>query len=130
MGCAVAACAGAEQAVPKRNVIIMIADGAGFNAFAAASMYQGKWDAAQSRGTQVYDGPEWKRLAVQTFPLNTSRKPQGTGQQDPAVVYDPAKAWDRANGYKWLTAKYTDSAAAATALSTGQKTFNNADQLE
>jgi alkaline phosphatase len=115
-----------QQKAPKRNVIIMVADGAGFNAYAAASMYQGKWDAAKGRGTQVYNGSEWKQLAVQTFPLNTSKKPQGTGQQDPAVVYDPAKAWDPANGYQWLTAKYTDSAASATALSTGKKTFNNA----
>jgi alkaline phosphatase len=107
-------------------VIVMISDGAGFNTFHAASMYQGKWDSAEERGMQVYDGPDWKCLAVQTFPLNASKTPLGTNQQDPALVYDPAKAWDRATGYEWLTVGYTDSAAAGTALSTGAKTFNNA----
>jgi len=116
----------AEGQGPRRNVIVMIADGAGFNSFAAGSMYQGKWDGVQNRGTQVYNGPDWQSLAVQTFPLNTSTKPKGSGEQDPEVVYDPAKAWDRAKGYEWLKGNYTDSAASATALSTGQKTFNNA----
>ena len=116
----------AEPGAAKRNVIILVADGTGFNAFAAASMYQGKWDAEYARGTQVYNGPDWKQLAVQTFPLNTSKKPQGTGLQEAAIVYDPPKAWDRKTGYDWLKGKYTDSAASATALSTGHKTFNNA----
>lgn len=116
----------ADTGSPKRNVIILISDGAGFNAFAAASMYEGRWDDGTGRGAQVYDGPEWKRLASQTHPLNTSRKPRGTGEQDPALIYDPAKAWDRENGYGWLCANYTDSAAAATALSTGRKTYNSA----
>lgn len=121
-----AATAQAEGKVPKRNVIVMIADGAGFNSFIAGSMYQGKWDAAKGHCTQVYNGPKWKQLAVQTFSLNTSRKPLGKGEQDRGIVYDPAKAWDHVTGYKWLTAKYTDSAASATALSTGRKTFNSA----
>lgn len=116
----------AAQNGAKRNVIILIADGSGFNSYAAASMYQGKWDSAKGCGTQIYNGREWKQLAVQTYPLNTSKKPEGTDQQDPVVVYHSAKAWDHANGYKWLTGKYTDSAASATALSTGKKTFNNA----
>lgn len=111
---------------PKRNVIVMIADGSGFNSFAAGSMYQGKWDREKNCGKQVYNGPQWRQLAVSTYSLNTSQKPAGTNQQDPDLVYDPAKAWDREHGYEWLKAKYTDSAAAATALSTGHKTFNNA----
>lgn len=118
--------AGAEDKAAKRNVILMIADGAGFNAFRAASMYQGKWDAANGRGTQRFNGPEWKQLAAQTFPLTTSPKPRGTNQQDPDVVYDPVKAWDPASGYEWLAANYTDSAASATSFSTGKKTYNNA----
>jgi len=116
----------AEGRNAKRNVIVMIADGAGFNSFAAGSMYQGRWDVAKNQGTQVYNGSGWKQSAVQTFPLNTSRKPLGTNKQEAGVIYDPTKAWDRENGYKGLTANYTDSAAAATALSTGRKTFNNA----
>ncbi|MHB8900036.1 MAG: alkaline phosphatase [Thermoguttaceae bacterium] len=121
-----ASTAWAEADRNKRHVIVMIADGSGFNTFDATSMYQGKWDASAGRGTQVYNGPQWKSLAVRTNPLNTSQKPLGTGRQDPAVVYDPAKAWDPKTGYEWLSASYTDSAAAGTALSTGKKTYNNA----
>ncbi|MCL4191889.1 MAG: alkaline phosphatase [Thermoguttaceae bacterium] len=122
----VAAVAQAQSEPARRNVIVMIADGAGFNTFAAASMFQGKWDAAKGSSTQIYCGPEWKRLASQTFPLNMSEKPLKTGTQDPALIYDPAKAWDRAAGYEWLMASYTDSAAAATAISAGMKTYNSA----
>lgn len=121
-----AAVAAAEDKADTRNVILMIADGAGFNTFHAASMYQGKWDAANGRGTQPFNGPEWKQLAAQTFPLTTAPKPRGTNEQDPAVVYDPAKAWDAASGYEWLAANYTDSAASATSFSTGKKTYNSA----
>ncbi len=123
---AVSTVAAADDKAPKRYVFVMICDGAGFNTFNATSMYEGKWDSATGRGMQVYNGPAWKSLAATTYPLNTSEKPLGTGRQDPALVYDPAKAWDPKTGYEWATAGYTDSAAAGTALSTGQKTFNNA----
>lgn len=116
----------ADEKTPKRNVIVMISDGAGFNTFAAASMYRGKWDGEAGRCTEVFCGPEWKQVAVQTFPLAMASEPRGTNEQDPSLVYDPAKAWDRASGYDWLTPRYTDSAAAATALSTGEKTYKSA----
>jgi alkaline phosphatase len=114
------------SAAETKNVILMISDGAGYNTFHAASMYQGKWDATAGRGTQIFDGPEWVKLACSTFPLNTLKAPTGRGTQDPILVYDPKKAWDPQDGYAWIKATYTDSAAAATALATGQKTYNNA----
>ncbi len=110
----------AEPAVRAKNVILMVADGAGFNTWLAASMYRGQV------GREIYDQPGWVRLACTTFPLNTATEPKKTGQQDPNVVYSPLKAWDPESGYKWLTSSATDSAAAATALSTGQKSYNNA----
>jgi len=152
----------AHTASAAKNVIIMVADGAGFNTWRATSMYQGKL------GKQVFDGPEWVKLAVCTHPLNQSRKPLGTNVQEPGLVYDPAKAWSAAAaietvpllaadkeekkeekmgaapgkaapqkpaptrqvqtfaGYVWLKKTYTDSAAAATALASGVKTYNNA----
>lgn len=109
-----------------RNVILMISDGAGYNTWLAASMYQGKWDRARGTSTQVYDQPGWIHLACTTYPLLDAKKPTGANQQDPAVVYDPAKAWDRSGGYDWLRSGYTDSAAAASALATGRKTYNAA----
>lgn len=117
---------GGATAAEVKNVILMISDGAGYNAFRAASMYQGKWDAAARQSRQVFDGPQWLTIACSTFPLNLKKEPAGLGVQDPALVYDPIKAWDGLEGYAWLKTTYTDSAAAATALSTGRKTFNNA----
>ncbi len=114
------AATGAFAAKPAKNVILMIADGTGFNAYAAAAMYEGRY------GKEVFDGKGWLHLAASTYPLNRSSKPQTTGQQDPNLVYSPEKAWDKADRYAWLVATCTDSAAAATALATGVKTFNNA----
>lgn len=113
-------------AAGPRNVILMVADGAGYNTWKATSMYEGKWDAAAGRSTQVYDGPGWVKLGCSTYSLSTSSVPAETGQQDPNLVYDPAKAWDRDSGYEWLQSTCTDSAAAATALSTGRKSHNRA----
>jgi alkaline phosphatase len=115
----------AVSAAPK-NVILMIADGAGYNTWNAVSMFQGKWDAETKKSTQVYDGQGWVRYACSTHPLDTGKVPTGSDVQDAEVVYDPAKAWDGERAYRWLMSTYTDSAAAATALSTGKKTYNNA----
>jgi alkaline phosphatase len=109
-----------------KHVILMIADGAGYNSWDAASMYQGRWDASAGQSTQLYDGPDWVKLGCSTYPLNLSSAPTGKGAQDPNLVYDPVKAWDREQAYGWLIATPTDSAAAATALSMGTKTYNRA----
>ena len=172
----------AQPASAAKNVIIMVSDGAGFNTWRATDMYQGKL------GKQVFDGQEWVKLAVCTYPLNQSPRPKGTGIQDPSLVYDPAKAWSAAPavetvplvsaekeaavvekedkedtapdkkagpakkaaengpdkpaesapkkpvpakqvktfaGYVWLKKTFTDSAASATAMATGVKTYNN-----
>ena len=82
----IAAISQADETTPKRNVIVMISDGAGFSTFAAASMYRGKWDAGEGHCTEVFCGPEWKQFAVQTFPLTMSSKPRGTNEQDASLV--------------------------------------------
>lgn len=110
----------AEPAARAKNVIVMVADGAGFNTWLATSMYRGQV------GRETYDQPGWIRLACTTFPLNTATEPKKSGKQDPNVIYSPEKAWDSQSGYKWLTNSATDSAAAATALSTARKSYNNA----
>ncbi len=119
------------QAEP-RNVILMIADGAGYNTWAATAMYEG----SQS---ELYDSPEWVRLAVSTHPLRLSEQvpvgPEHGLTQLPSLVYDPVRAWDPSPapgekggypysfaGYEWLL-QASDSANTATALVTGQKTF-------
>lgn len=72
---------------------------------------------------QFYNGPGWVKYGCTTFPLTQSSIPTGTGVQDPALVYNAASAW---GGYSWLKSSATDSAAAASAISTGVKTYNNA----
>jgi len=138
-----------QPACAAKNVILMVSDGAGFNTWIATSMYQGRLF------MQVYDAPGWVRLGCSTYPLNQSTKPKGSDAQDPALVYDAAKAWatalrpdttikgdsDAADadaepapapagqifaGYVYLKATYTDSAAAATSMAGGVKTYNNA----
>jgi len=118
----------AQTASAAKNVIIMVSDGAGYNTWLATSMYQGKV------GKQVYNGAGWQQYLVSTYPLNMSSHPTGKNTQDPNLVFAPDKFWDRTPrdaatgaafaGYLFATHAATDSAAAATALSTGRKTFN------
>jgi len=119
-----------QPAEAAKNVILMIADGSGHNVWRATSMYQGKL------GKQIYDQPGWVRLSACTYPLNLLSKPTGNNTQIPSLIYDPAKAWDATlqngkagecfAGYYYLGTTCTDSAAAATAMATGQKTYNSA----
>lgn len=119
----------ADTAQAAKNVILMIADGSGHNTWLAASLYQAK------PARQAYDQPGWQRFACSTYPLNRSTRPTGDNLQDQSVIYDPLQAWNTAAlntkkpgfvGYDYLAATSTDSAAAATAMASGQKTYNSA----
>jgi len=84
-----------------QNIILIIVDGGGFNHIDAADYYQyGK------KGEQPFEKFPVK-LAVTTYPAGGS--------------YDPKKA---AEDFNYVRTGFTDSAAAATALSTGFKTSN------
>ena len=118
-----------SDAKAAKNVVIMVADGAGYNIWLSASMYQGKID------KQIYDQPDWNRFSVTTFPQTRSYDATMTDRQSPDPIYRPQKAWDespvsnalgRFAGYVYLKSTPTDSAAAATAMSTGEKTYNHA----
>lgn len=86
-----------------KNIILCISDGCGFNHLIATDYYQyGKKD------VQVYE----KFL----FSKAMSTYPDGGG-------YDTEKVWIN---FEYLKDKYTDSAAAATAMSTGVKTYSGA----
>lgn len=104
-----AVAAPAETPGAPRNIILMITDGAGFNAFHACSYYQ-----HGQLGHQVYDGFP-VRLACTTYMLNEDGIPQG---------YDPKEMWSDFNYVKGDNdyTCFTGSAAAATALNTGVKT--------
>jgi alkaline phosphatase len=91
----------AAAAAAPQNVVIMICDGCGYSQVGAASLYEkGK------TGSAVYETFPVK-LAVTTFARGGS--------------YDPEKAWNDPN---YIRHGATDSAAAATAMATGQKTDN------
>jgi alkaline phosphatase len=96
-----------------KNVIIFIADGAGFNHFKSADFYQCNQtpcrpceclpaEASAKAGFPV-------RLAMSTYPAG--------GQ------YDANAAWA---DFNYVDNGATDSAAAATAMATGVKTYNQA----
>ena len=84
-----------------KNIIILISDGCGYYHVDSASIYQ-----YGATGTQVYES--WPVQA----PMATFEGGQG---------YQPFYAW---YNFKYVTIEYTDSAAAATAMSTGYKTYS------
>ena len=126
-----AAAAAGAQTGAARNVMLFISDGASWGTWHMASYFE-----HGVLGRQPYDAFSVK-LGMTTTPLNTSTVP--TGSATPMVAYDPARAWDSTPmqgqlggrphyfaGYEYLRRDATDSAAAATALASGSKTYNNA----
>jgi alkaline phosphatase len=89
-----------------KNIILMISDGCGYNHVDTADYYQGS--------TGAYEGFP-VRLAMTTYPYDGTQELAG---------YDPARMWQDF-GYS-LTSLVTDSAAAATALASGVKTYSGA----
>lgn len=109
----------------RKNVILMINDGASWGTWHAASYWEyGKL------GEQPYDRFPVK-LGMTTYPLNFSGSPTFSDAMEGS--YDPAQAWDVTpipgqlafRGYAYLTHNAVDSAAAGTAMATGVKTYNN-----
>ena len=102
-----------QQVKTPKHIILMISDGGGFNQFYSASYYR-----HGQIGKEVYDKFPVK-LACTTYMLNQNRKEQTTEQG-----YDPVRMWtdfnymNQKNDYK----AYTCSAAAMTAIVTGQMT--------
>ena len=100
---ALAGAADAADTAARRNVIVMISDGCGFNQVAAASLY--------AQGTPEQPGAE-------QFPVQLAMSTYCQGQS-----YDPNLAWKT---FDYVLHEATDSAAAATAMSTGHKTYAGA----
>ena len=130
--CATAGALACTPAHAAQNVFIMISDGASFGAWDMGSLVQ----TGTATGAS-YFGADFSKYLMTTYPLTTSNTP--TGGHENTVSYDPAKAWDSTvnsasrggyanafNAMDYLKQNYTDSAAAATAMATGVKTYNNA----
>ncbi len=102
----------ADESLPKpQNIILFVGDGMGYNHVLAANYYQ-----YGEAGVQVYEQDDWLHLAQATY---SAAEIRGT---DTVYMngYAPRTAWEDED---YLSSDYTDSAAAATALSTGYKTF-------
>ncbi|MFT4089956.1 MAG: alkaline phosphatase [Asticcacaulis sp.] len=127
------------QAGHARNIILMISDGASPNTWKAASYYR-----FGASGREVYDRFDVK-LYASTYPLNMSVTPTLTDAGK--ITFDPAQIWHNTpvegpftgapggyvgghkryfDGYDYARTYVTDSAAAATALASGHKTYNSA----
>ncbi len=112
MAPASAASSGGSARPAAKNVIVMISDGWGYNHLRAVSYYEYGKDARQ-----IYN-----RFPFQ-FAMSTWEVERPADNCTPlAGGYDPALAWSNFNYVKYPCA--TDSASAATAMSTGVKTYN------
>lgn len=97
----------ATAAEAPKNVIVLIADGCGFNHVDAASLYQ-----FGVTGRQVYE----------RFPVRLGMSTYSVGGS-----YDAQAAWA---SFDHVKNGATDSAAAGTVMSTGVKTYNGAVGLD
>jgi alkaline phosphatase len=88
--------------VQPKNIILCIADGCGYNQIIAASIYK----YGQESG-----------FAFQKFPVALAMSTHSANGE----TYNPRQAWKR---FKYVLNKPTESAAAATAMASGQKTNN------
>lgn len=120
-----------DDLLPKAtNVILMISDGASDGAWDIASYWRNGDLANNSQPYSQLDS----RFAMTTFPMNSDGKAaDNCDDENPLKLsYDKDKAWDNATsgnedrpfeGYEYINEDTTDSAAAGTALATGEKTF-------
>jgi alkaline phosphatase len=98
---ALAASSGGSAKPAAKNIIIMISDGWSYNQLEAASYYEYGKDARQ-----IYNRFPFQ-FAMSTYSYYCN--------------YDPALAW---SNFEYVKLCYTDSAAAATTMATGVKTYD------
>ncbi len=121
----------------KRNVILMIADGIGFNGWLAADYYEGKagtrsYQRPRPDGTTPYIGASshyaLRMRDASGAVLANDRHEEAAGVE--SQHYDPHHRWDALEGAFYNDfgsvsipyTSYTDSAAAGSALHSGRKT--------
>lgn len=121
-----------------RNIIVMIADGAGYNALQATRLYTGK--------PLAVDAPRFRATSASTSPLRLGNDPVPGAAglaQDPDTLYDPAKNWSAVpvagdakgyprgfQGYEWNRRTAPDSANTMSAMANGTKSYNNAVNVD
>ncbi|MDK9699735.1 MAG: alkaline phosphatase [bacterium] len=102
-----------STAFAAKNVIVMIADGWGFNTVLASNYYNG----VTSQSYQKFP----VTLAMSHYSAGTMKKLYAEEEPPNQQVYNPKLVW---SVWEWVMKRATDSAAAATAISTGVKTRN------
>lgn len=105
---------GSQGGQTPENIIVMVADGMGYNHVDVASM----WQHGKSRYQRI-DGGHPQRVPSQVYQRFPVQFPMETTYV--FGEYDPDRAWSE---FDYVTYMVTDSAAAATAMSTGVKTRN------
>jgi alkaline phosphatase len=106
-----------EKSLPNpKNIIILIGDGMGYNHIKATNYYMGI-------GQQVYENfPVC--LALSHYPAKTGENSAtNPGTNYSFTGYNTVEAWKNPT---YLKQNVIESSAAATAMSTGFKTYNNA----
>ena len=136
------------DSVPK-NIVLMIADGAGYSLLDATRYWTGE--------PLAVDSDEWDRVSAATYSLRRAGvPPRGLDylEQDPTLVYDPAAFYDDAPvpgalglspgddsdapgtyprgfaGYERHRASYPDSANTASALVTGVSSYSGSINVD
>ncbi len=129
----------AQPIAGVKNIIVLLNDGAGYTVYDAARDF--------ARKPLVVDGAGWKSIGVSTYSLrhdSPANNQPGSLTQEPDVVYNSAKYWDTTPvagnstvpgytaypagfaGYEYSRYAHPDSAPTASALANGNKSYNNA----
>lgn len=113
-----------DEAAPStpKNIILLISDGAGYNQFDAASLYESGTTAHQvtvdpSTGA-ISHAPSTPGQGYQEWPVQVGQSHHSASGR---AEYVTEQAW---GDFAWVASGATDSAAAGTALGTGVKTNN------
>ena len=101
----------ASENSKAKNVILMISDGLGFNGWEASRNYD---------GSLPYDNAGFDFYGCTSYSLGTK------GDTTPGS-YDSSLYW---NDFDYQLSNFTDSAAAASALNTGTKVYNDSINLD
>lgn len=122
---AVPASAATEPAPEEpKNIIVMVADGMGYNHLDASSLYQhgqSNWQVDVDPETGEIDYQEGygetPSQIYETYPVQLGMSHHSLN----SPVYDGQAAW---GDFDWVRHDATDSAASGTAMATGHKTLN------
>ncbi|MCK9203654.1 MAG: alkaline phosphatase [Bacteroidales bacterium] len=99
-----------------KNIIILIGDGMGYNHIQCLNYYQG----IKAQPFEQFP----VKLAMSTYPVKAGHFSEGNPSSNHFTTgYNTVAAWSDTS---YLKKNFTESAAAATAIATGFKTYNNA----